>query len=108
MSKMNITNIASEFSKVKLELEKRTTNNRRVEAGKLLVELVNKTPIDTGHARASWKVEETSVSINLINDAEYIQYLNEGSSKQAPSHFIESTALKYGVPVGTIVEIKGT
>jgi hypothetical protein len=32
-----------------------------------------------------------------------MEYLNAGSSQQAPARFIERIALNYGAPVGTIV-----
>jgi len=67
-------------------------------------DLVEATPIDTGLAKASWEVtainEET---LQIKNDVPYIGLLNHGSSKQAPSHFIEMVALKHGKPVGTIL-----
>lgn len=84
----------------------------KVESRKVAVTLFNelkeKTPIDTGFARASWSMRDTSDGFNLENSAPYIERLNMGSSKQAPAHFVESTALKYGKPVGTIVIIKQT
>ncbi len=78
---------------------------------KLKLELVDETPIDTGLARASWKVIHTSgifsgTKYHIVNTTEYIKYLNQGSSKQAPPFFIEKTALRYGKPVGTIVDVK--
>jgi hypothetical protein len=72
----------------------------------MVADLVSATPIDTGHARSSWSVDNIGDVFNVRNDAEYIQYLNEGTSKQAPSRFIEAIALKYGNPLGTIVEVK--
>lgn len=59
------------------------------------------TPVDTGNARDSWKYENGSI----INTAEYIENLNEGSSTQAPARFIEQTLLtQEGIsPSGTIV-----
>lgn len=62
------------------------------------------TPVDTGEARDGWKVEKLPVGYSVVNEVEHVKYLNEGSSKQAPSHFVESTALKYGTPLGAIVE----
>jgi hypothetical protein len=59
------------------------------------------TPVDTGNARDGWRIEGAS----LTNDVEYIDLLNKGTSKQAPSHFIEKTLLSQGgiIPNGTIV-----
>ena len=68
---------------------------------KLLHALKEQTPIDTGEARDSWRI----VGDSIINTAAHISKLNRGSSKQAPSHFIEKTLLSHpGVtPSGTIV-----
>jgi hypothetical protein len=59
------------------------------------------TPVDTGEAAASWRVEGNQ----LVNDKEYIVNLNEGSSKQAPARFIEQALLsEAGVrPNGVVV-----
>jgi hypothetical protein len=79
------------------------------------------TPIDTGYARSRWQrateeafkvsfsfsnpllVRFTEVRNVIINDAPYIQYLNEGWSKQAPPRYIEQTILQQGfIPVKLI------
>ena len=60
------------------------------------------TPVDTGKARASWeneivfkngKVDEAEIT----SDAEYMGFLNNGSSKQAPPFFIEQVLMTIGV-----------
>jgi HK97 gp10 family phage protein len=84
--------------------EARAKTNVQIAAVALTHELQEKTPVDTGKARASWQMTDTPNGVNIVNDTEYIQYLNNGSSKQAPSHFIETAALKYGTPNGAIVE----
>lgn len=43
------------------------------------------TPVDTGKARDGWRV----INDVIVNDVDYIDKLNEGTSQQAPSHFIE-------------------
>lgn len=78
------------------------------EKSKIMSNLVNAlkdaTPVDTGEARDSWRQEASSI----INDAEHIRYLNEGSSEQAPAYFVEKTLLtQKGIrPSGTIVRLK--
>jgi len=59
------------------------------------------TPVKTGYARDSWKIQNGVVS----SDCSYMDDLNRGSSRQAPSHFIETAILKDPslVPNGTIV-----
>lgn len=70
----------------------------------ILNDLKDATPVDTGFARESWKFENDAI----VNDAEYIDRLNEGSSTQAPEYFVEKTLLSHkGVyPSGTIVRSK--
>ena len=64
--------------------------------------LAENTPIDTGEARAGWRVTRDGIE----NDVEHISELNAGSSEQAPSHFVEKTVLSFrGVrPNGIIVK----
>lgn len=58
---------------------------------KLVEDLVEATPIDTGEARRGWRIEGK----DIINDVEHVAKLNEGSSKQAPEYFIEKTVLSH-------------
>ncbi len=62
------------------------------------------TPVDTGFAKSQWRLEGNSI----VNDADYINQLNAGSSKQAPEYFVEKTLLAQTgvVPSGTIVRSK--
>ena len=59
------------------------------------------TPVDTGAARDGWRIEGKAV----VNDVPYISALNEGSSPQAPAHFVELAVLGVGgvTPNGVIV-----
>jgi hypothetical protein len=54
-------------------------------------DLVAATPVDTGKARAGWKVKGSTIT----NNVSYIGDLNRGSSQQAPPHFIEKVLSKY-------------
>jgi hypothetical protein len=67
----------------------------------LLLALKAATPVDTGEARDSWHI----LGDKLANTADHISKLNQGTSKQAPSYFIEKTLLaQSGVyPAGVIV-----
>jgi hypothetical protein len=64
--------------------------------------LRDSTPVDTGEARDGWRLDEEG---NIVNDVDHIDRLNDGSSQQAPSFFIEKTLLaRKGIrPSGTIV-----
>lgn len=60
---------------------------------KITIELKDKlvmaTPIDTGNARAGWRIDNG----NLVNDVAYMSELNDGHSPQAPERFIERVIL---------------
>lgn len=100
-----------------------TESQAKVE--KLITDLELATPIDTGYARSRWNlttldkpglgynVKYSSVLFNFLgkqytisNDAEYIVFLNKGSSKQAPSYFIENTILSNGFTITETVSIR--
>ena len=66
--------------------------------------LKDATPVDTGRARDGWHAEYIGDVYNIRNPVEYIDKLNEGSSKQAPAHFIENTVLLFANPLGVIVD----
>jgi len=73
--------------------------------------LADATPVDTGNARDSWSADEFHQAggdgqqyVSIKNHTDYIQYLNQGTSKQAPEHFIEKTVIKFGKPQGVIVK----
>jgi HK97 gp10 family phage protein len=55
-------------------------------------ELEAATPVDTGAARASWRASHGKVTqggeVTVTSDAEYMPYLNRGSSSQAPAGFV--------------------
>jgi hypothetical protein len=72
---------------------------------KIVQDLKDATPVDTGEARDGWQLDPQG---NIVNDVEHIEYLNAGSSQQAPAHFIEKTLLaQQGInPSGTIVRSK--
>jgi HK97 gp10 family phage protein len=52
------------------------------------------TPIDTGRARSSWKTAKAGDDWTVSNNVDYIEYLNEGSSQQAPENFVEKAVQK--------------
>lgn len=66
-------------------------------------DVVQATPVDTGNARNSWRLNqtlETNASVpyqgyRVENTTAYIQTLNDGSSAQAPPRFIEQSFLRY-------------
>lgn len=104
---ISLSNADAEFKKLSqqylIELEKSSDKT----VAQMVTNLKEETPIDTGFARESWSVTKKDKVYLVENSAEYIEYLNRGSSKQAPANFIESVALKYGKPLGTIVDTTG-
>jgi hypothetical protein len=56
----------------------------------LLQDLAQATPVDTGLAQSSWRLDNNG---NIVNDVPYISELDAGHSQQAPSYFIETTVL---------------
>jgi HK97 gp10 family phage protein len=104
---MKVKGIENELSRVKIQLEEASNINLKEASSFLINDLIEKTPVDTGYAKSRWKLNQISQDeVRITNDAEYIEYLNNGSSDQAPEYFIETTALEYGTPKGIIVEKK--
>lgn len=92
-----------ELDSIKREVLEETVNAVHKQAKDALDELRSKTPVDTGRARDSWRLDFTRQGATLSNDTPYLPQLNSGSSQQAPSHFIEAVMLHYGRPRGFIV-----
>ena len=87
-----------------LAFRKATAKERTRVLNTLVKKLAEATPVDTGEASKGWKIQGSSI----VNDVEHIEYLNQGSSKQAPAFFVEKTVLATrGVtPTGVIVKSK--
>jgi hypothetical protein len=86
---------------LKKEINEQTNLAKDIIIKKLIKDLKEETPVDTGAARDGWKYTGKSI----VNEIPYIDDLNKGTSKQAPSYFIEKTLLKSLAvrPNGTIV-----
>ena len=93
--------ITGDFKK---EFEEKTKEAKKQRIAQLVEALKNATPVDTGNARDHW----VSQGDKIVNETEYIDLLNKGTSEQAPEHFIEKTLLaqKDIIPSGTIVRSK--
>jgi hypothetical protein len=74
----------------KKEIDEQANLAKDIIVKKLIKDLKEETPVDSGAARDGWKYTGTSI----INKIPYIDDLNRGTSKQAPSYFIEKTLLK--------------
>jgi hypothetical protein len=67
---------------------------------KLVRDLEDATPVDTGLARDSWSIEFDSKNNAIIkNSQDYVEILNRGTSKQAPRFFIETAILNNGFKI---------
>jgi hypothetical protein len=106
MIKIKLVDVKKAFQDLKLQVDSEVEKQSSVINKKLLAELKEETPVDTGNARDSWEIRKINSVTEIRNTTDYIQYLNQGSSKQAPRYFVERTALKYGSPIGTIVEVQ--
>jgi hypothetical protein len=75
---------------LKKEMDEQINSAKDLIVKKLIKDLKEETPVDSGAARDGWKYNGNSI----INKVPYIDDLNRGTSKQAPSYFIEQTLLK--------------
>lgn len=98
---MKISGIEATLEAIKAKSESEIKRKKAAVVDELVKDLRDNTPVDTGHARDSWAVSGDAI----VNTADYIGILNQGSSKQAPSNFIEATVLsnKDVKPNGVIV-----
>ena len=99
---IKIKGIATTIKYLTDSVNKEIANKKIEEMDKLVIKLKAATPVLTGKAADGWKRENNSI----VNEVEYIDYLNDGSSQQAPARFIEQTLLEHkGVnPSGTIIK----
>ena len=116
---MGITtiNLKSAVSDLKKNIDTNIEKELRARALKAFADVKLMTPVDTGQARNSWYIgytekyfkgkEGSNSNIQILtpknkpqeiivtNGVTYIQFLNNGHSKQAPTKFIESAFKKY-------------
>jgi hypothetical protein len=105
---LKIKNFNKELVQIKNRIRESSKKEIKKECDSLLTELIEATPIDTGFAKSQWKLVESKDSkyfFEFHNAAPYIQYLNMGTSKQAPKYFIERTVLRRAQPIGIVVQI---
>lgn len=53
--------------------------------------IYNRTPVDTGYAQSRWRLVVGQEDFAVTNDAEYISYLENGHSSQAPHGMVAIT-----------------
>jgi Bacteriophage HK97-gp10, putative tail-component len=104
--KIQLKDVEKSFRKLTRDSDAERMLKSEIQVQRMVADLRDATPVDTGEARDSWSVSRNGFSWDVINTADHIKYLNEGSSQQAPAHFVEAIALRYGRPLGTIVDVK--
>jgi len=113
---ITVINLKSSIDQLDKDIDKTIEKELRTRALKAFADVKLMTPVDTGQARNSWYIgytekyfngENISSNITILtpkdrpqeiivtNGTTYIQFLNNGHSKQAPTKFIESAFKKY-------------
>jgi uncharacterized protein (UPF0333 family) len=100
---LEVVNFREEMDRVEKEVLKMAdaTIDERIDYATETLRTV--TPVDTGKARSGWENTKTNLSIEnedkgtIFNNVEYISFLNQGTSKQAPKYFIEQVLITIGI-----------
>ena len=113
---ITVINLRSSINNLQKDIDKEVEKQLRAKSLKAFADVKLMTPVDTGQARNSWYIgytekyfdgEGSSSNITILtpkdkpqeiivtNGVTYIQFLNNGHSKQAPMKFIESAFRKY-------------
>ena len=111
MTRLNIkVNFKNEINRIRKEAKEIINASVEERTAFATEALARVTPVDTGYARSRWEYETITVNGETVgvinNDAPYIQYLNQGSSKQAPAFFIEKTLVAIGELSAPVAEYK--
>ena len=86
---------------LKAEFKREVERLAKAKREAALKRVAEATPVRTGRAKASWRIEGKAV----VSDCSYMPELNHGTSAQAPSFFIEHAVLADSAlhPNGVIV-----
>lgn len=101
---IKINNIEATLTKLRKDFNRLRPTELLKKAIVINAELAAATPVDTGRAMQGWTVREEGTTAVITNEVPYIQDLNNGHSKQAPSFYVESILLQHGVPNGALVK----
>jgi hypothetical protein len=71
------------------ELENTILQFRKTLADEFRSQVVPRTPIDQGRARAGWQQRQSGTNISVENSVPYIERLERGYSRQAPRGFVK-------------------
>jgi hypothetical protein len=59
-------------------------------------EIVDNTPVDTGYAQSQWNIDFPNEDTCVIsNDCDYISFLEDGHSSQAPNGMVQIALDKF-------------
>ena len=97
---LEIVNFEEELRRVEREVYEQGETEVKARIAGAVNTLREVTPVDTGRARDGWFKKRIFslygyVGEDIINNVEYVPILNRGTSKQAPSNFIERVLMKY-------------
>ena len=114
---ITVINLKSSINNLQKDIDKEVEKQLRAKSLKAFADVKLMTPVDTGQARNSWYIGYTEKYFNgevgstsnitilapkdkpqeiiVTNGVTYIQFLNNGHSRQAPIKFIESAFKKY-------------
>ena len=127
MIRLKLTGVDKAFDELDEEVVETVNALARLQAFEATGALKDATPVDTGRARNSWALVENRNQfldaksgsqtpfigppskdeievLYITNGTPYIEDLNQGSSKQAPARFVETTMLKYFSVDGVLFE----
>ena len=113
---ITVVNLRSSIDNLRKDTDKVIEQELRAKSLRAFADVKLMTPVDTGQARNSWYIgytekyyggEGSNSNITILvpkdkpqeiivtNGVTYIQFLNNGHSKQAPTKFIESAFKRY-------------
>jgi hypothetical protein len=103
--RVTVSGIEKVMADILKKQEEAVSISKNAVSNKLVSALRDRTPVDTGEARDGWRIDAAG---NIMNAVEHIAALNNGHSKQAPAHFVESTVMSFEAvkPNGIIVSNK--
>jgi len=88
----NQAEIKRAFERIGFAFKKEKEKNFDKLIFRFLNGVIQKTPVDTGRARAGWRyTKDSKTEATVYNPVHYIVYLEHGHSKQAPHGMVRLT-----------------
>jgi len=99
---VEVVNFGREMERVRDEVRRLGNSSIKEKISHATKTLRIVTPVDTGEARLGWKSKhyrglDGYTEGTISNDVDHIEFLNNGSSKQAPKYFIEQVLMTIGI-----------